>query len=1130
MKLRTWCIRIGQNLTKTVLVCTGFLVFLTLFCPQLTKAENDRGGITIRHQNVPIEKVFQSIEKQSGYRFFYNETLLQGAGKVTLNLQNVSLQEALEACFRNQPLSYAIVEKTIIVKKRPEQQSTAPIATAAVTLSKPGKIIAVRGKVTSNNTPIVGASIMIKGTDNGASTDKDGMFSLPEVEDDATLVVSSVSHTARDVRVNGQTFVNIDLAQRTDDLDDAIVVAYNTTTQRKNTASVTVVKGEQVQNLPVRSIDKALQGLVPGLLVTSGTGQPGGGVSNFVLRGISTAQDPFSESATVRNPLIVIDGVPVTQDNYQWSAGNNMATPLINPMAHLNMEDIESITVLKDAAAIALYGSKASNGVILLTTKKGKAGKTVISFHSQADVSKRLKGKIKLVNQDEYLELLSETFHNYDSVSFPNDASVLAYLKTQFPVTSDSSLYPFTNWDDEIYTKSAATINNNLSFSGGNDKSNFYLNFGYTKQNGVIKKTGFDQKSIRINFENRPTNWLKWGLNNGLSYNVQDYGVSLGSNISAAADDSPLNPVRLEDGSYFLNFNFPVKKANPAATNEYNTYRNKSYRVVSKLSGEISFLNNFKFTSTLGIDFMLLEAKEVVASGLYINSSTDGMIRERDTRNLNLISTNILSYNKTIGKKHSINILAGQEAQVLNTRYIDATGTKILLPGVDQLTGTGATSSRGGESKQHLLSWFGQANYGFKNRYFINSSIRSDGSSNFGERNKFGTFWSTGLGWVASEENFMKNVSSWLPYLKFRGSIGAAGNSFAINRYTRYDMLTPGNYLNSLAVSSSTSDPGNPRIKWERTFTWDAGLETRLWNNRVSLTADIYEKKTFNVVSLISLPFVTGYTSVKDNIGDINNKGIELSLAIDIVKNKDFRWNINGNWSTNKNALVKTSNPLVYVGGSTTSPLVNMIGKPLNSFYLKRWAGVNPDDGSPMWNDSTGKPTTKYTSAMVEYAGKPQPDGFGSVTSTFTYKNVQLSALFYYQYGYKIYNASALINDGYNPYQNQDKNSLDRWQNKGDVAPNPKRNLFSIGQNSSTRFLFDGDYIRFQTLTLAYTFPKKMISQLGFSMLKVYAQAYNLAIWTKYPGDDLANISPTGSTGTAYPNAQYYSFGIDLNF
>ncbi|HEX6431808.1 MAG TPA: carboxypeptidase-like regulatory domain-containing protein, partial [Niastella sp.] len=331
MKLRTWCIRMGQILTKTVLVCTVFLVFLTLFCPQLTKAENDRGGITIRQQNVPIEKVFQSIEKQSGYRFFYNETLLQGAGKVTLNLQNASLQEALEACFRNQPLSYAIVEKTIIVKKRPEQQqSTAPI-TATVTFSKPGKIIAVRGKVTSNNTPVAGATIMIKGTDNGANTDNEGVFTLPEVEDDATLVVSSVSHAMREIKLNGQAYIAIDLSKQTDDLDEAVVVAYNTTTVKKNTAAVTVIKGEQIQTLPNRSFDKSLQGLVPGLLVTQGTGQPGGGMSNFVLRGIATGGD-IKDFQTVRNPLIVVDGIPVFQDPVQ-SLGS--VAPSNNPMAQL---------------------------------------------------------------------------------------------------------------------------------------------------------------------------------------------------------------------------------------------------------------------------------------------------------------------------------------------------------------------------------------------------------------------------------------------------------------------------------------------------------------------------------------------------------------------------------------------------------------------------------------------------------------------------------------------------------------------------------------------------------------------------------------------------------------------------
>ena len=398
MKLRTWCIRMGQILTKTVLVFKGFLIFLTLFNPATTQAEDDRGGITIRHENVPIQKVFQSIEKQSGYRFFYNETLLQGAVKVTLNLQNVSLQDALDACFRNQPLSYAIVEKTIIVKRRQEQaQTTAPIAATAVSFSKPGKIIAVRGKVTSNNVPVVGASIMIKGTDNGVSTDKEGVFTLPEVDEEATLVVSSVSHEVREIKLNGQSFISIDLDQKVNELDDAVVVAYNTTTRRMNTGAVSVVKGEEIQRLPNRSFDKSLQGLVPGLLVTSGSGQPGGSPANFVLRGIATGGEP-TNGETFRNPLIVIDGMPVSQEPATSSLLQGSVSRITNPLAQLNPSDIESITVLKDAAAVALYGSKASNGVLLVTTKKGKSGKTIFNVRHQTDLSSSLEGKINMLN------------------------------------------------------------------------------------------------------------------------------------------------------------------------------------------------------------------------------------------------------------------------------------------------------------------------------------------------------------------------------------------------------------------------------------------------------------------------------------------------------------------------------------------------------------------------------------------------------------------------------------------------------------------------------------------------------------------------------------------------------------
>ncbi|OQP58195.1 hypothetical protein A3860_07675 [Niastella vici] len=1150
MKLRTWCIRMGLILTKTVLVCTGMLLFLTLFNPATTKAENGRGGITLRQENAPLQKVFQSIEKQSGYRFFYNETLLQGAVKVTLRLQNASLVEALDACFHNQPLSYAIVDKTIIVKRKKEQPASAPL-TAAVSVSNPEKIIAVRGKVTSNNVPVAGASIMIKGTDNGASTDKDGIFTLPEVEEDATLVVSSVSHDAREIRISGRTFINIDLAQHADDLDEAVVVAYNTTTQRKNVGAVTVVKGDDIQSLPNRSIDRSLQGLVPGLLVTSGTGQPGGGLSNFVLRGIATATE-ITAGQTVRNPLIIVDGIPVNQDPNQMNLTSS--TPISNPMAQLNPSDIETISVLKDAAAIALYGSKASNGVIIITTKKGKAGKTTFSFRHQTDIASRLKGKVELLNQDEYMELLFEAYKNSNS-KYEDESLILSDLRsyipalkaTKFPIIvngpGDTSFYNAPNWFKELYNDHALTISNELSISGGNDKSNYYLNVEYTKQDGIAKKTNFDRKSIRFNFENRPASWFKLGLNSALSYTVQNYsGTTDGTApLGTPYVASPLLPVRQLDGSYFLNYVAGLSAtqtdaiSNPLAAADYNINRNVSYRGLSKVYAEVSFLQHFKFTSNLGVDFMLTEAKEKIDPRLAVDGQGIGIgkLQDRDIRSANLITTNILRFDKTIGGDHFINALAGQEAQTLNTKTEYVSVKNIAYPNLDQIINgfTGALQDYGSLAvKQNLLSYFGQVNYSFRNKYLLTSSIRRDGSSRFGEDRKYGTYWSTGAGWVVTEERFMKGTEAWMNYFKIRGSIGAAGSSASIDRITRYDPLVVASYLGNTAIYPNPAvSPGNPDIRWEQTFTWDAGVEARFLRDRIVITADVYKRKTSDLVYQTNLAFVTGFSSYLSNIGDMENKGVELSLSTVIIRTKDFRWNLAANWSTNKNKLVKANVPLASVGSTL---LGNEEGRNFNSFYMKRWAGVNEADGKPMWIDSTGTPNTNINAAKKEFAGKPQPDAFGAVTNTFFYKDFELSAILYYQYGFQIYESDPLLNDGQVPYINQKKDALNRWQKTGDNAKNPRRVLNNIdgGSGISTRYLFNGDYIRLSNVSLAYYVPKRISDRLRLNRLKVYVQGNNLALWTKYPALDPGNSNTNGSNLFAYPNQRSFSFGLNLNF
>jgi hypothetical protein len=376
----------------------------------------------------------------------------------------------------------------------------------------------------------------------------------------------------------------------------------------------------------------------------------------------------------------------------------------------------------------------------------------------------------------------------------------------------------------------------------------------------------------------------------------------------------------------------------------------------------------------------------------------------------------------------------------------------------------------------------------------------------------------------------MKNTSAWLDYLKFRGSVGAAGNAGAINAFTRYDILNLSNYLGNTAVYP-TSTPANPDVQWEETFTLDAGAEVRFFKDRVRATADIYKRKTSNMVYTTNLASVTGYSTVLDNIGNMENRGVELSISIDVIRNNNLKWSVIANWSTNKNKLVKANLP---EAATLSGQLINKEGENFNSFYLKKWDGVNMNDGKPQWWDSTGKLSSDYNAAKREIVGKPQPDAFGAITNILTYKGVELTTQLYYQYGYQIYDNARgmLLSDGSYPYVNQLKESLNYWKKQGDVVANPRRllNNGDKGNRASTRYLFDGDYLRLKYVSLAYIFPRTIVNKLRLNMLRIFVQGNNLALWTKFSGQDPESVDVGGNIDLPYPNQRSFSVGLNVSF
>lgn len=1129
------------------------LLTIFLLCGALSvSARTYSQRVTCHASEVKLDKIFSVIEEQTGYYVVYNATVIQRMPLVSVRASNLPLPEFLNEVLRDLPLQYSIEGKTISVRTRAVTAESQPVAAPAVQTLP----INVRGRVVSEKgEPLAGATVMVKGTKRSTVTGTDGVFVL-EAEAGQTLVVSYVGYesagykiTPEDAGASGRQ-LNIPLKQAVTELDESVVVAYGKTTQRANTGAVTVVKGEQIATLPNRSFDKSLQGLVPGLAVTSGNGQPGSAPGNFVLRGIASG-GAVNTGQTVRNPLIVIDGIPVSQDptmNPFFISQNSSAVS--NPMAQLNPSDIESISVLKDASAIALYGSKASNGVILVTTKKGKQGKTSFNFRHQSDFSSPLEGKLRMLNQKEYLELLFEAYRN----SFPGitDADILADLRSspspigpKFPTIvntpGDTSFYPQDNWYDKLVSKTAYTMTNELSISGGNERSLFYLNMEYLKQDGVVKNTGYDRKSLRFNYENRPAKWLKFGINQMLSYNQQDYGADV--NIFAMQAISPLNPIYGGGGKYIYNYSWGLDMGsltpNPIAASELNINSNTTYRSLSKLYAELKLLQNLSFTSTLGVDYLHNDHKLKVHPLLATEGTLDyhGKLTEESFQTSGIITNNVLQFDQTINKDHSIHVLLGQEAQINVSKNSFILGYSFANnPSLDHIAGIPVQTAGTITGKQTLLSYFGQVNYSFLNRYFLSGSARTDGASNFGDKQKFGTFWSIGGGWVVSDEPFLRILKRHINFIKLRGSFGPAGNSAAIVNSYRYDYLgSMVQYLGGTAVAPSTSrTPGNPAIQWENTFAWNAGLDLKLLNNRISMAADIYKRKTHKLIATnVPLALTTGFQTITTNVGDVSNSGIELSVSADVIKNASFSWRLSANWSRNKNTFVKS-----YIPRNATSYfLTNEVGKEYNSFYLPVWAGVNPANGRPTWIDSTGKPTEDYNMAPRQIAGKPQPDGFGSIINSFGWKGIELALSIYYSYGSQVYTYGVIQNDGLNPYINQSTAALDRWQKPGDIASNPRRliqgmaaGVQDMGYQPSTRYLADGDYVRLSNVSIGYSFSSKTLQHLHLSGLRIFVQGHNLATWTRYSGQDPENVTALGGGDIIYPQQKSYSAGVNVSF
>jgi TonB-linked SusC/RagA family outer membrane protein len=973
--------------------------------------------------------------------------------------------------------------------------------------------IVVTGTVTDemDGTTIPGANVQIKGTTIGTVTDFDGKYSIT-APSNSTLIFSFLGMKTQEIEIGGRKIINVVLQTDAVDIDEIVVIGYGVQRKSTYTGAASNVKAEKIEQIPVTSFDKALQGSVPGMQVTSASGQPGSN-TQVTIRGIG------SISAGTQ-PLYVVDGVPILTGDLSVQGNSNAYSSEVstqhNALSNLNPNDIESITVLKDASATAIYGSRASNGVILITTKKGKEGKTNFAFRSQFGLSTRTTEHFEVLNAEEYKMLT-------------NEGRINAGLAEQ-----DFSEYEGIDqdWLGEAFKRNAKTSSYEFSANGGTSKTKFYTSASYYNQEGIAISSYLERLSFRTNIDHQATDLVSFGVNLGLSNTMQGTPMTDAAYFTSPVTGGfllpPIYPVKKEDGSW--NMDYPaLNGVNFVANNKINDHDSETKRLIGSGYIQLDFTENLVFKSNVGIDwFDMLEeyyddprAKGNTAEGK--GRATASMVKQ-----LVYSVANTLNWDRSFGN-HNVGLLVGHEAQGSNYKDFMAASEDFASHLLRRLS-SGATpvTAAGTGTEWRLISLFTQGQYNFNNKYYASFSFRRDGSSRFGLNNRFANFYSIGGSWRISQEPFIKDNFSWMSLLHLRASYGTSGNS-QIGNFSSLGLYGYGRDYNG-KPGSSPAQFANPDLTWEKNTNWNVGLDFRLFE-KFRGTVELYNRLTSDLLLNVPLSSTAGITSMLRNVGEMQNRGVEINLGADLFDpgTSEFLWGIDFNIAFNRNKVLKLADGQDITGFY----FLRREGLSFQTFYMERWAGVNPADGRPMWYDKNGNIVFRRADADRVIVGSADPDFTGGFTSNMSYKGFTLNVFFSFVYGNKLYDDTYRIlnSDGAFSGFNQSVDQLNRWTTPGQITDTPIRVNGNASESNerSTRNLYDGSYLRLKNVQLGYNLPKKWINTVGLGNVRVYLQGQNLLTWTNYPGMD-PEQGPDGTVWFVYPNARTITMGLDVNF
>lgn len=984
--------------------------------------------------------------------------------------------------------------------------------------------VKITGVVTNANTgeTIPGASVIVKGTTIGVITDQRGAYSITAVNGNDTLEFSFVGMKTQQEPINQRSTIDVSLEEDLISLDEVVVVAYGTSTRKDFTGSAEVVNTENIDRIPVSSVEKALSGSYAGVQVSNSSGQPGS-PTEIRIRGLGS----FSAS---NQPLFVVDGVPVMSgDMHNTSGGLSKG----NVMSTIPPGDIESITILKDAAASSLYGSRAANGVILITTKSGREGETKYSFKTSYGLSNFAVDNFKTVSGDDFLMLHRESMENLVlSGNAPAGFDIDATMEAEGYVKPDEG---YTNWDEELF-RTGKTQNTELAVTGGNEKTQFYISGNIFDQEGIAYKSDLLRYSLRTKVTHKAGKMFSLGINMLNTYTEQNI-VDGGTNYynpfyNLSRNCFPTEGPFLEDGSYrpeLQNGYYNVVRERDLNDNKAGLFRSMN-------NGFIEFrpFEFLTFRSTNSIDWINNDQTRYASPLSRSGEDEGGYVNITNRKRITTTTSNLLTFDKILWDLHHINVIGAFEASQQRSKQYGVTGDGLPNETIDNIGATAIPSSAYGyDEGSSIISYIGRVNYDFKNKYYASASIRRDGSSRLGVDERWANFWSVSGAWRISSEKFMLNLN-FLDDLKIRASYGTSGNLppglYEHLALYAYDNTYDGN------VAATESSLGNSTLTWEKNANFNVGIDFNIFKV-ISGSVEYFQRNTTDLLMDVPISMIVGAEGDRAyrNIGEMKNTGWEFDLRTININSDNFTWISTFNLTSYKNEIVKLNNNEDIVDGY----YLRREGEAYHTFYMPLWAGVNPANGAPQWyvvdadGNKTGEVTSEYDANAIAIAGKADPDFYGALGNEFSYKRFSLSFLFNFSVGGQLYYSSGYKswNDGNKVQYAVQESQLDRWQEPGDDALHPQRiwggNLDS--DQISSRFILDNSYIRLKNISLSYNVPEDMLQKVKVQDLRVYVQAINYLTWATQDIVDPEQRS-NGYTNFEIPNVKTVTFGLELGF